>query len=392
MKLDSTKPVVANLVRSFLFGTGSWIYTQLVNQRQYTPIVLTSHLENEDQFPFDQVFLYRAPFGNKHLWQYRANKLYELLTNKRREFFVSTIHDKKVKLLHAHFGTEAYEQITLQAYLQLPLVTTFYGADMSKLPRSRPWWKKRYQRLFAAGTLFFAEGPYMAQRVVDLGCLESKVRVQRLGVDLSKISYIPRYRLDNEPVRILMVNRFQEKKGIPYGIEAFASAVRRCPDIELRIIGGVRTKAEKKLFEQCYMIARRENVLGKVKFLGALPYTEYLQEMQAAHVLLAPSVTASDGDTEGGSPVSITEATAAGMPVISTWHCDIPEVVLHEATGLLVPERNTKALSEAICELATTQSSWEILGKRGRTHIETYFNCRLQAEQLETYYDDALAM
>jgi colanic acid/amylovoran biosynthesis glycosyltransferase len=384
------KPTVAHFVSSYLFNTGSWIYSQLINLTRYYPVVLTSKLENQDQFPFESVYCYREPFTGSSKWQIGTRKFYEAVTHAKERFYQNVIKSQNVQLLHAHFGTQGFYNLGLQERVQLPLITTFYGDDMSKLPHSRPKWRKRYARLFEIGELFLAEGPYMAQAIVALGCPEYKIRVQHLGIDLQRISFIPRYRHDDEPVRVLMVSSFREKKGIPYGVEAFAQAVHKFPDMELRIIGGARTDAEKELMSRCQMIAKNEGIAHKVSFLGYIPYSEYLQEAESAHLFLAPSIVASDGDTEGGAPVSVTEASAAGLPVIATRHCDIPEVVIDGESGVLVAERDVPALAEAICQLASAPESWATLGKRGRAHIEAEFDINKQIQRQEAIYDSVL--
>ncbi len=56
--------------------------------------------------------------------------------------------------------------------------------------------------------------------------------------------------------------------------------------------------------------------------------------MKSADIFVLTSITAQDGDSEG-MPVALIEAHAMGLPVISTYHTGIPELVNHEKTGLL---------------------------------------------------------
>jgi hypothetical protein len=78
----------------------------------------------------------------------------------------------------------------------------------------------------------------------------------------------------------------------------------------------------------------------RTRLLGFRPQAKMIEEAHRNHIYLAPSVTGSDGETEGGAPVSIIELMATGMPVVSTLHCDIPNVVLDGQTGFLSPERD----------------------------------------------------
>jgi colanic acid/amylovoran biosynthesis glycosyltransferase len=101
---------------------------------------------------------------------------------------------------------------------------------------------------------------------------------------------------------------------------------------------------------------------------------------------LSPSLTASDGDSEGGSPVSITEALASGMPVISTAHADIPEVVKHNINGWLSPERDVDALTANLLDAVTHAEMWEEMGRRGRAWIEAEYDVKKQVGRLEDFY------
>ena len=392
MIAHSDNSAVAHFVSSYLFITGSWIYTQLVNLERFRPFVITRNLENLDEFPFKDIHYHRPSVAGNHLWQRAVKKIFETITRSYEKQCVHTIRSEQAKLLHAHFGTEGYYHLGVQRKVDVPLITTFYGMDMSQLPQSRPKWKKRYKRLFEAGALFLAEGPYMAQALVDLDCPPEKVRVQHLGVDVQRIPFILRQLKEDEPVRILMACSFREKKGIPYGVQAFSRAVRKYDKMELRIIGGAKTQAEQRLMAQCKTIAQNEGAAAKVTFLGYIPYSDYLYEITAAHLFLAPSVRATDGDTEGGAPVAVIEASAAGMPVIATKHCDIPNVVIDGTTGLLVPERNIMELTEAILQLATAPATWSDFGMAGRKHVEEEFDVLKQVVRLEGIYEEFVTM
>ena len=77
----------------------------------------------------------------------------------------------------------------------------------------------------------------------------------------------------------------------------------------------------------------------------------------------------SDGETEGGAPVTLIEMSAYGMPVVSTLHCDIPEVILDNRSGFLVPERDADALAERLEFLIAHPQKWEGIGKAGRGRL-----------------------
>ena len=170
-------------------------------------------------------------------------------------------------------------------------------------------------------------------------------------------------------------------------------------DIEWHFIGHLQTNKVKYIapfvslihgvdsFKLLKTINKEAKKKDKIKFLGYLSYQEYMRVLEKCHILLAPSLTASDGDTEGGAPVVLLDAMASGMPVVSTLHADIPEVVVDGETGFLVPEKDVDALVEALEKMINAPSLWKKMGKKGRQRIEKEFNVNIQAERLERIYD-----
>jgi colanic acid/amylovoran biosynthesis glycosyltransferase len=96
-------------------------------------------------------------------------------------------------------------------------------------------------------------------------------------------------------------------------------------------------------------------------------------------------VTAADGDQEG-TPVSLMEAQACGVPVVSTLHSGIPEVVPDGRAGVLVPERDVDRLAAALAELLKRADRWAAMGEQGRTHVKAFYDLRsLNQEQSSLY-------
>ena len=80
-------------------------------------------------------------------------------------------------------------------------------------------------------------------------------------------------------------------------------------------------------------VIEKHKLQSKIRMLGFQPYSVLLEEAYTHHIFLSPSVTASDGDTEGGAPVTLIEMLATGMPIVSTTHCDIPEIICKGPEG-----------------------------------------------------------
>jgi colanic acid/amylovoran biosynthesis glycosyltransferase len=248
-------------------------------------------------------------------------------------------------------------------------------------------WRSRYKELFARCECFLAEGGHMKKTLVELGCAESKVLVQRLGVDLEKIPFIPRRIESDRKIRILMASTFRDKKGITYGLEAFSRIASSYRNVELTLIGDAgRSQREVEYKKEIMRVIEARHLHDRINNLGFLAYPEFIEESKKHDIFLAPSMRGSDGETEGGAPVTLIEMSAFGMPIVSTLHCDIPEVILDGKSGFLVPEKDADALSAQLEYLVTHPEKWEEMGRAGRKHIEQEYDAKKQALKLEKIY------
>lgn len=374
-------PTVAHAVSDYLFSTGTWIYSQLQNLRRYRSIVLTNRTENLHAFPFNPVYSYdRVGRLQKAVLCLREGRT----SGAMDPFFEDAVRREEACLLQAHFGFTGVAILGVKARTRLPLITTFYGADVSIRQ-----WLQAYERLFDQGDLFLVEGNVMRQSLLELGCPQEKVVLQRLGVPLDKFRFKQR-RLDRSGrVRILIAATFRQKKGIPDALRAIERLVERYPTLEVTLIGdsgGKQGDAEEK--EK--ILARLERLRDTVNWVGVRSYAEYQAALYNHHIFLSPSVTGDDGDSEGGAPVSLIEAQATGMPIVSTRHADIPEIVVEGKSGLLSPEKDLDALTQNLERLVAEPDSWGVMGSAGRAHVEKNHSIVTQVAKLERIYGGLL--
>ena len=378
IKPSLLRPVVMHAVREYLPLTENWIYEQIRQASGFFPVVVCDAKTNTRDFPLADVH------ANEEL---RFAGLYELANKVHRRMaysnwpgtYMGVARQYRPQLIHAHFGDRGVLMLQLAKQLKVPMVTTFYGYDVSTLPRE-PRWVPRLKWLFEEGDLFLCEGPFMRQRLIELGCPSEKARVHHLGVDARNIPFQERTAPDG-PMRVLMAASFREKKGLRYGLEAFARlAQRRRGQIQLSIIGDGPLKDELRA------LAQDMKVMPFIRWLGYQPREVFLREALASHLFLSPSVVASDGDTEGGAPVAILEAQATGLPILSTTHADIPEVTLADKSAFLVPERDVDALEERLEFLMDHPGMWAAMGRTGRQHVLTEFNSVEQGRRMEAHY------
>jgi colanic acid/amylovoran biosynthesis glycosyltransferase len=375
------KPVVAHLTGQYLPLTENWLYhNQIKNLKRYDPIVVAQGTMNLDKFPTQNV--YSIPKRGYFLKIFNRIQI-KLTGSYPTRHFEEIIKKNGVKLLHAHFGTEGYQYLKLKKNLNLPMITTFYGSDVSMMPKI-PCWKKNYAKLFQEGNLFLTEGNNMKKELVKLGCPENKIIVQHLGVDLNKFYFKPRTLSEDGNITILITGSFREKKGIPFAINAFAKVKEDHPDIQLRILG------DGPMRDQIEALIEELGISSSVTLLGYKTHDVFLNEAKDAHIFMLPSITAQNGDTEGGAPVAILEAQATGLPVISSYHADIPEVVVDGESALLAPERNAETLAKHLEYLVEHPDVWGEMGRAGREHVEQEYDVMVQVGKLEEIYDELL--
>ena len=286
---------------------------------------------------------------------------------------------KSYDVIHCQFSTLGvfgvwFRQLGL---LEGKLISTFRGADISKfLPK---WGEKVYQEVFQETDFFLANCEFFKSKAVALGCDSDKIYVHGSGIDCSKFAYKPRFFPADGKVKIATTGRLVEKKGIEYAIAAVARVAQIHPDIEYYIIGDGELKVE---LEQ---LITGLNVDRVVKLLGWKQQKEIVEILDNCHIFLAPSVTGVDGNQD--APVNtLKEAMAMGLPVVSTLHGGIPELVENGVSGFLVAERDIEAIAQKLNYLIEHPELWQQMGLSGRAQVETKYNMdKLNDELIEIY-------
>lgn len=287
-------------------------------------------------------------------------------------------------VVHCQFGNNGRIGALLKGagIIRGVLVTSFHGNDMSRyLARVGG---DVYRRLFRVGDLFLPVSGFWRDQLIGLGCPEQKIAVYRMGVDLEKFSRLePSDRKDGS-VRIVSVCRLVEKKGIEQSIRAIKTLELEHPEIRYTVVGDGPRRDD---------LQRLVTDLGldqMIEFKGWLKQAEIINLLRNADILLAPSHAAADGDMEG-IPVALMEGMALELPVVSTTHSGIPELVQDGKSGFLVPERDCKALADRLGWLLNNPESWRRMGKTGRSTIEEQFDLDALTDDLLQLYRTTVA-
>lgn len=389
--LNTEKIKIIHNVEYWLPQTMTWLYGQVSNLSEeiFQNIVVCEGSLNTDQFPVKELYTLDKESAVAAFKRRASRKLGIKVELKLLE---NTIEKVSPQILHSHFGNYGWFNHRVAKRNNLKHVVTFYGVDVNMLPQD-PSWKARYIEMFQSIDLCLCEGPYMASCIEKLGCRADKIEVQRLGVNLEKIKFIPRKIKKDEAVKFLIAGTFREKKGIPYALEAIGKIKDKLPKFHITIIGDAsrrkldffgRSLEEKKRIMET---VRKYSLEKNVSFKGFMKHDAMLTEAYNSHIFISPSVIAADGDTEGGAPVGIIEMAASGMPIVSTTHCDIPFVLGDLNRKILAEEKNTDQLADSILQLIhMSESELENMETNNRDFIESNLNVKQCATQLGEKY------
>ncbi|MED9848073.1 colanic acid biosynthesis glycosyltransferase WcaL [Escherichia coli] len=306
----------------------------------------------------------------KNTWQALNLKRYGA---ESRNLILSAICGKVATPFHAdvfiaHFGPAGVTAAKLRelGVIRGKIATIFHGIDISSREVLNHY-TPEYQQLFRRGDLMLPISDLWAGRLQKMGCPREKIAVSRMGVDMTRFSPRP-VKAPATPLEIISVARLTEKKGLHVAIEACRQLKEQGVAFRYRILGiGPWERRLRTLIEQYQL----EDV---VEMPGFKPSHEVKAMLDDADVFLLPSVTGADGDMEG-IPVALMEAMAVGIPVVSTLHSGIPELVEAYKSGWLVPENDARALAQrlaAFSQLDTDELAPVV--KRAREKVEHDFN------------------
>jgi colanic acid/amylovoran biosynthesis glycosyltransferase len=269
--------------------------------------------------------------------------------------------DASFDAILAHFGPNGVHASEMRraGVLRGPLMTVFHGYDMNP---ANPAVQRGYKRLFQEGDRFLPVSEYFRQRLLTWGAPSERTQVHHMGVDPDRFAFRPRT-IDGGVLRLISVARLVPKKGLEWSIRAAAELGK---DVSYTIVGDgpMRSKLQALIDE-----------LGaeQIQLVGWKDQDAVAVLLQDAHALVAPSITTPDGEEEG-IPVALMEAMACGLPVISTRHSGIPELVQDGVSGFLVDEKQVQPMAASMRQLLATPARLEAMGRAGREIIVRDFN------------------
>ncbi|WP_366184807.1 glycosyltransferase [Flavobacterium ovatum] len=275
--------------------------------------------------------------------------------------FIHSLKKNKIQVVLAQYGPTANRIVKICKKLNIPLITHFHGYDASIGYVIESC--NKYKEVFEYSNYVIAVSRSMQKSLIELGCPSEKVIYNTYGPDNSFLNVDPQFTENT----FIGLGRFVEKKAPYYTILAFKKVIGQFPNAQL-VIGG---KGE--LYEVCRNLVRYHKIENNVLLPGVLTKEAFIAYLEKSLAFVQHSVTALNGDQEG-TPVSILEACAAGLPVIATDHAGIPDVIIDGETGFLVQEHDVDAMAEKMKIIIENTSLAKQMGANGKEVIKRNFS------------------
>lgn len=270
-----------------------------------------------------------------------------------------------------HLG-EIFANLKTKYFLSGKLVTSFRGADASFLESG----KQNYKKLFQAGDLFLPVCKYFKNILIAAGCNKQKIKVQHSAIDCTKFVFKIRKKKFNENMKIVTIGRIVREKGLEYSVRAITRLIKKYPKIKYLIVGsGPFERGLQKLIVSL-------GVTKSIQMIGFKEHNEVARILSETDIFILTPITTKKSILEG-IPNVLMEALACGIPVVSTYHSGIPELVRNGVSGFLVPEKSVDELQNRIEYLINHGEIWSILGSAGRRQVELEHNIKTENVKLE---------
>lgn len=247
----------------------------------------------------------------------------------------------KISTILANFGPSGVALLPVIEGTHIKLIVHFHGYDAHK-DQMLSEFGEDYIRLGKACHRIIVVSDKMKKAMIKIGVPEKKVNLLRYGVDPRM--FLPKSRRSNQQI-FFSVGRFVDKKAPYLTLLAFAQVFNEYPKSKLVLAG------DGELLEATKNMAIALGMQKSVEFPGVLQPQQIASHMRKALCYvqhsLVPEVGPNKGDSEG-TPVAILEALMTGIPVISTRHAGITDVVVEGKSGYLVQERDVAGMAKAM--------------------------------------------
>ncbi|MEM7011141.1 MAG: glycosyltransferase [Verrucomicrobiota bacterium] len=380
----SAKPVLASYCTTFLKPEMLHIYRQVSALSEFDNFVICRERKSEEKFPYPDVEIQPRVRSNfiRRFWLKYVKKEPPIVYRGEYQTLANILDRKRADLMHIYFGHTGVHLLPFIRRWPNPTIVSFHGMDVQ--PReNQPEYLGKLQQLLTEAPLVLARSESLKERLIDLGCDEAKIRINRTGIPVDNFPAIERKPPLIGSWKLIQACRLIEKKGLDLTLRAFADFRVEFPNAKLTIAG------EGPLLPELEKQVAELELGDAVSFPGFLSETDLAKLYQESHIFVHPSRVTADQNQEG-IPNSMLEAMATGLPVVATRHGGIPEAVKAGVTGLLGPENDWESVRDHLFEFARDPDRWTQFGAAAAADIRENFEHRAQIAKLEGFYREVL--
>ena len=316
--------------------------------------------------------------GKKRLLLKAVDKIKGANYYAEKQALLQSLKNNKIDIILAEYGTTAALFIDVIKESKIPLIIHFHGYDASKYETIKQF-KHEYIQMFDYAKYVVSVSNVMYQKLLDLGCPKEKLINNTYGPNNIFFNNAP----DFSKQQFIAIGRFTDKKAPYFTIMAFSRVLKEFPEAKLVMAGNGH------LLNVCQNLVNYYNIVKSVEFTGVIKPEEFLQYLESSLAFVQHSITAKNGDMEG-TPLAVLESSAAGLPVISTYHAGIPDVIQHETTGFLVKEHDVEMMANYMKKLLEDNQLAHKMGHAGRQNIKEHFSMNRHIDVLNQLLRKAL--
>jgi glycosyltransferase involved in cell wall biosynthesis len=297
---------------------------------------------------------------------------------------IRLIKKENIKLLYANFVLpQGFVGVFLKRFIKVPVIINVLGGDVA-IKNSVLRYLVKYSLKRANHVV--ALTPALQNEINRLNIGQIDVTIMPLGVYSDMFSpgfrdekIRQKYVSNNDPL-LLFVGRLVEKKGVSYLIKAFPEVLKKFDKSKLLIIGnGLLANDLRRIVEEL-------NVTDSVYFEGDIDNKKLPQYYASADIFIGPSVIPESGDLEGQGVVFL-EAMASGCCTIGTNIGGIPMSVVNEKSGLLVDQKNSQQISQAVIRILEDSTLRNRLKQDGRNYVVNNFDWQVIARRYQDLFE-----
>lgn len=260
---------------------------------------------------------------------------------------------------------------------RIPMVLTFHGAELL-LCRKFPFVKPFIRHAAKHARELICNSSYTASELARY--TDKSIEIIPFGCTVTP--RLSEKNLDKPIKDILFVGRLIARKGVDVLLRALPEIHEQLP-VRLHIVGDGNLK------EEWMELAEQLGLGPAVRFHGFVSNAELERLYAEADVFVLPAIVDDRGDTEGLGVVLV-EALSFGTPVVASRVGGIPDVIIDQCTGLLVPPGNEQALAGAVVRLCRDRALATQVTRRGLAHAQDYFDWGRITRLTEAVYQRAL--